>query len=160
MKRRLAALTMAGVLAVSMLAGCSTSSKTDGQVNQSETAADTKSADSSKAENGEADSNSGETPVVKWYVFGDKMPDHDIVMEDLNQKIKEKINVELDLQVIPQGEFADKMKLASTAGEDFDLVYTSNWLNSFDENMSREAFMPIDELFEKYGQGIKESMPD
>ena len=72
MKRRLAALTMTGVLAVSMLAGCSTSSKTDGQVNQTETAGDTKSADGSKAENGEADSNSGETPVVKWYVFGDK----------------------------------------------------------------------------------------
>lgn len=163
MKRRLAALTMAGVLAVTMLAGCGGTSKKDtskGDKTEAQESKSEPSEDIKTSNDAQEDSNSGETPVVKWYVFGDKMPDHDMVMDDLNNKIKEKINVELDLQVIPQGEFADKMKLASTAGEDFDLVFTSNWLNSFDENMSREAFMPIDELFEKYGQGIKESMPD
>lgn len=44
-------------------------------------------------------------------MFGDKPEDYDMVMEDLNQKIKEKINVELDLEIIPQGEYNDKVKL-------------------------------------------------
>lgn len=101
-----------------------------------------------------------ETVTVKWLIPGDKQQDHDKVMEDLNKKIKEKINVELDLELIPQGEFNDKVKLASTAGEDFDLVFTANWLNSFDQNMSRDAFLPITDLLDEYGQGIKEAIPD
>ena len=44
-----------------------------------------------------------EDPVtVKWLMFGDKPEDYDMVMEDLNQKIKEKINVELDLADIQE----------------------------------------------------------
>ena len=78
MKRRLAALTMAGVLAVTMLAGCGGTSKTDTskgdqtevQESKSETSGDVKASNDDVA-----DSDSGETPVVKWYVFGDKMPE-------------------------------------------------------------------------------------
>ena len=68
--------------------------------------------------------------------------------------------MELDLDIIPQGEFNDRMKLASTAGETFDLVFTANWLNSFDENMSRDAFLPITDLIAEYGQDMAASMPD
>lgn len=115
----------------------------------------------SKGDSGKESKNDGDGPVtVTWCVFGDKKPDHDKVMEDLNKKIEEKINVHLNLEVIPQGEFNDKMKLKSTAGEDYDLVFTSNWLNQFSENMAREAFMPITDLYEKYGQGIKETIPE
>ena len=102
-----------------------------------------------------------EDPVtVKWLMFGDKPEDYDMVMEDLNQKIKEKINVELDLEIIPQGEYNDKVKLALTAGEDFDLVFTASWINNFTENMTRDAFLPLDELLETYGQDMKEAIPD
>ena len=64
------------------------------------------------------------------------------------------------MDIIPQGEFNDRMKLASTAGETFDLVFTANWLNSFDENMSRDAFLPITDLIAEYGQDMAASMPD
>lgn len=101
-----------------------------------------------------------ETVTVKWLMFGDKAEDHDLVMEDLNKKLKEKINVELDLEMIPQGEYNDKVKLAQTAGEDFDLVFTSNWMNSFNDNMTREAFLPLDELLDECGQELKEAVPD
>lgn len=102
-----------------------------------------------------------EDPVtVKWLMFGDKPEDYDMVMEELNQKIKEKINVELDLEIIPQGEYNDKVKLALTAGEDFDLVFTASWINNFTENMTRDAFLPLDELLETYGQDMKEAIPD
>ena len=96
----------------------------------------------------------------KWLMFGDKPEDYDMVMEDLNQKIKEKINVELDLEIIPQGEYNDKVKLALTAGEDFDLVFTASWINNFTENLTRDAFLPLDELLETYGQDMKEAIPD
>lgn len=161
MKKRIIATVLAGLMSISMLAGCGSgeTKATDNTASgQQESTGETKP-EESKAEGSEAADN-GETVTVKWCVFGDKARDHDMVMEDLNKKLKEKINVELDLEVIPQGEFADKMKLASTAGEDFDLVFTSNWLNKFDENMSRDAFMPLDDLIDQYGQEMKDAIPE
>lgn len=153
MKKRVIATAMAGLLTMSMLAGCGKGDPVQGDAAAGESATGT-TAETNQNQQAE------ETVTIKWCVFGDKAEDHDMVMEDLNKKLREKINVELDLNVIPQGEYADKMKLSSTAGEDFDLVFTSNWLNSFDENMSRDAFLPLNDLVEQYGQEIKASMPE
>lgn len=135
-KKRLLALGLAGLMTMGLMTGCGSK------------------------EDKEADGN-GDGPVtVTWCVFGDKKEDLDKVIDDLNEKLVEKINVKLDLEVIPQGEFNDKMKLKSTAGEDYDLTFTSNWLNQFSENMSREAFLPLDDLYAEYGQDIAASIPD
>lgn len=138
-KKRLIAFAMAGLMTMSVaLTGCG-----------------------SKGEESKDDgAKSDEVVTVTWCVPGDKKPDLDKVMEDLNQKIEEKINVRLNLEIIPQGEFNDKMKLKSTAGEDYDLTFTANWMNQFSENMSRDAFLPISDIYEEYGQGIKESVPE
>lgn len=151
MKKRVISMLLTGVMVLGLLTGC-------GSETAKESSAPAGSKESSAAES--KTETSEETVVVKWLVPGDKQAEHDKVMEDVNKKIKEKINVELDLEWIPQGEFNDKVKLASTAGEDFDLVFTSNWLNSFDQNMSRDAFLPITSLLDEYGQGIKDSIPD
>lgn len=153
MKKRWAALGLAGFMAASSLTGCG---------GKTETTADTSAAKSSESADTTqgAEASAEEAVTVKWCMFGDKQPDQDKVMEDLNKKILEKINVKLELEMIPQGEFNDKMKLKSTAGEDYDLVFTSNWINSFSDNMSRDAFLPLDELFEQYGQDIKASVPE
>lgn len=161
MRRKVIAMLLAGVMAAGLLTGCG--GKTQESASEGTAAGTTAAlAESEAAENGSEPqaAENGECVTVKWCVFGDKAQDHDLVMEDLNKKLKEKINVQLELEVIPQGEFADKMKLASTAGEDFDMVFTSNWLNKFDENMGRDAFMPIDDLLNEYGQDILASIPD
>lgn len=155
MKKRVIALCLATVMVFGLLTGCK--AKDEKQTTGTETT-DTTKEESTGGEKEPAKDE--ETVTVKWFVFGDKAQDHDLVMEDLNKKLKEKINVQLDLEVIPQGEYNDKMKLASTAGEDFDLVFTANWLNSFEENMSRDAFMPLNDLFDEYGKDMKTAIPD
>lgn len=158
MKKRVIATLMAGVLSAGMLTGCGNGgSEASGAASASQTAAEKSQSQESEASAAE---DNGETVTVKWCVPGDRVEDHDLVMEDLNKKLKEKINVELDLEMIPQGEFNDKMKLASTAGEDFDLVFTANWLNSFEQNMSRDAFLPLDDLIAQYGKELGEAVPE
>lgn len=154
MKKRIVSTLMAGLMVVGMVTGCGKDTPAASSSAPSESK--TESAASSEAPAEPA----GETVTIRWCIPGDKQPDHDLVMEDVNKILKEKINVELDLDIIPQGEFNDKMKLASTAGEDYDLVFTANWLNSFDENMSRDAFLPITDLVAEYGQDITASIPD
>lgn len=158
MKKRVVALCLATVMTFGLLTGCKAKDESQTTGKGTETEVSESSKDNTEA--GEKEPTNEKTVTVKWCVFGDKAQDHDLVMEDLNKKLKEKINVELDLEVIPQGEYNDKMKLASTAGEDFDLVFTANWLNSFDENMSRDAFMPLNKLVDEYGKDLKTAIPD
>lgn len=161
MKKRVIAALLAGVMTMSLLAACGNSgtpASNESASAQSET--ETKADADESGESEEPGEESGETVTIKWCIPGDRQPDHDAVLEDVNKKIKEKLNLELDLDIIPQGEFNDRMKLASTAGETFDLVFTANWLNSFDENMSRDAFLPITDLISEYGQDMAASMPD
>lgn len=161
MKKRVIAVLLAGVMTMSLLSACGNSEKTAANESTSTTAQEAEAEpEEDIADAEEPAQESGETVVIKWCIPADKQPDHDIVLEDVNKKIKEKINVELDLDIIPQGEFNDRMKLASTAGETFDLVFTASWLNSFDENMSRDAFLPISGLVAEYGQDMTASMPD
>jgi len=161
MKKRVVALCLATVMTVGLLTG--SKAKDESQKTGTEVTNDK----DNKSDVGEKEPTNTATPAtdektvtVKWCVFGDKAQDHDLVMKDLNAKLKEKINVELDLEVIPQGEYNDKMKLASTGGENFDLVFTASWLNNYDENMSRDAFMPLNKLMDEYGKDMQASIPE
>lgn len=159
-KRKMVSALLAGTLALSMLGGCGSSSNESTKANDG-TKANTESKDKNEGTQGNTEKDSsGETVTVKWCVPVDKPKDYDAVMADLNEKLKEKINVQLDLDCIPQGEYADRMRLMSTGQEDYDLCFTSNWLNSFDENMSRQGFLGMDDLLKEYGQGIVDSMPE
>ena len=97
--------------------------------------------------------------TVIWYVPGDKNEDHDRVIGELNKKLVERLNVELDFRMLAWGEYSDKMKLASTSGEEFDLEFTSSWLNSFVDNIARSALLPLDDLLDKYGKELYNSVP-
>lgn len=154
MKKRIIATLLAGVMTLAMLAGCGQEEKQTA-TSQSKATSTEESSKTSEVKEVEPE----ETKTVTWYIYGTKQDDHDLVMEDLNKKLKEKINVELDLQVIPSGEFNEKMRLLSTSGETYELAWTSSWKNKFDANMTREAFMPIDDLLQEYGQGILENCP-
>lgn len=163
MKKRVIALCVAAVMAFGLLTGCKAKNegqKKETQITKQPTKQPDNQTDDNKKDPAATPVTEEKTVTVKWFIFGDKAQDHDLVMKDLNTKLKEKINVELDLEVIPQGEFNDKMKLASTAGEEFDLVFTANWLNNFDENMSRDAFMPLNKLVEEYGKEMKAAIPN
>ena len=98
--------------------------------------------------------------TIIWYVPGDKADEHDLVIGELNKKLLDLLNVQLDFRMLTFGEYADKMKLTSTSGEDFDLEYTSNWLNSFVDNIARSALLPLDDLLAQYGKELYASVPE
>lgn len=102
-----------------------------------------------------------EEPVeLIWYIVGGgEGSDHEMVMEELNKILVEKINVKLDLRVLGWGEYDEQMKLITTSGEDYDLCFTCNWMNSFTDNISRDAFLDITDLYAEYGQDIAAQLP-
>lgn len=93
---------------------------------------------------------------LNWYMLKpmDNLKDQAIVEEETNKIFKEQINANLHFNFIDSAGWEDKMKLMSAAGEEYDLVLTAYWTNRLDHNVQAGAFLPLDDLLQKYGQDI------
>lgn len=134
------------VLSVSVLSGCNKKG-TDGNKPNANTSTGTGSEQALK-------------PVdLIWTIGATKQADHDLVLTEVNKKLKEKINATLDLQVFDRSSYENKMTMMVAAGENFDMCFTSNWLNKFYDNVAKGAFLELDSLVEKYGANMKKQVP-
>ena len=100
------------------------------------------------------------TTVIKWYAMGTKQTDHDVVLEEFNKVLKEKYNMKLDLQLFNSADYGNKINLIMASKESFDLCFVSNWLNKLNVVASKGAILPLDDILEENGQGLKEALPD
>lgn len=100
------------------------------------------------------------TIVIKWYAMGTKQPDHDVVLEAFNQKLKEKYNMKLDLQLFNSADYGNKINLIMASNETFDLCFVSNWLNKLNVVASKGAILPLDDLIANNAPGLKDALPD
>lgn len=94
-----------------------------------------------------------------WTIGTTKQADHDVVLAEVNKKLKEKINVTLDLQIFDRSSYESKMTMMIAAGENYDLCFTSNWLNKFYDNVAKGAYLELDSLIDKYGTNMKKAVP-
>lgn len=151
-KRALCMVLAMSMVLVFVLAGCG------------KPAAETKDSDESKT--GGQTSTQEETPKLDpveltWYYPGVyPQPDQDIVFEQLNKITKEKINATVNFKATAWGDYEQKMKVSSASGEDYDLCFTSNWMNNYVGNVSKGAFLPIDDLLKKYAPNTWASIPE
>ncbi|MGO4370011.1 ABC transporter substrate-binding protein [Paenibacillus sp. 2TAB19] len=89
--------------------------------------------------------------------FGTPQKDDALVEEELNKFFKEKINATVKLQPIASSDYKNRTELMMNTGEKMDLVFAASWLNFFG-NVTKGAYLELDDLLEKYGQGIKERL--
>lgn len=87
---------------------------------------------------------------VVMYVLGDRPAGQDIVDENINRILKEKLNCTLKINWIGWAEYTNKYPLLFSSGEAFDMIYVSDtWLN-FSSYARKGAFMSLNDLWEKY----------
>ncbi len=138
--KKLLAAGMTAALTVGLLAGCGggdkAPEKTGGQ-----------SASAEGTTNGELDT-SEEVELV-MYVVGDRPAGQDVVDENLNKILKEKLNCTLKINWIGWAEYSNKYPLLFSSGEEFDIAYSATWLN-FASLAQKGAFMNLDELWPTY----------
>ncbi|MBE5040934.1 ABC transporter substrate-binding protein [Ructibacterium gallinarum] len=101
----------------------------------------------------------GETPVITWYVPGGQQSDLSSVLEAINKITVEKIGASVDLQIVDTGAYQDRMTMMIGANDDFDLCFTSDWINIFSRNASRGAYLSLNEMLEKQS-GLKDTVPE
>lgn len=140
MKKKLAAVLLAATMSLGLLAGCggsSTGGSSSGDAASSEGGSETGAVDTSK-----------EVELV-MYVISDRPAGQDIVDENLNTVLKEKLNCTLKINWIGWAEYAQKYPLLFSSGEEFDLAYSAGWLG-FANLAQRGAFMALDEMLPAY----------
>lgn len=116
----------------------------------------------SKTNNGTDGTNGGKTSEktteLIWYTIGVPQKDLSRVTAEINKYTKEKINTTVDIKMIDFGDYSQKMQVMAASGDPMDIVFTSSWAFDYVQNARKGAFMQIDELLEKQGKGIKDTL--
>jgi len=97
--------------------------------------------------------------TINWYTVAiGQQRDMPMVLKKANEYLRKKIGVELDITVINFANYNQKMGVNMISGGDMDLVFTCAWANNYLTNVSIGTLHPMNELLEKYGQGIKKAL--
>ncbi|WP_068782995.1 ABC transporter substrate-binding protein [Paenibacillus phocaensis] len=114
---------------------------------------------SKNADNSSSAGGNSEKPVnLIWYTIGTPQKDVDRVMEEVSKYTKEKINATITMKMIDWGDYSQKMQVNVASGEPMDIIFTSAGGFDYVQNARKGAFMELDELLEKYGQDLKNTI--
>ncbi len=153
MKKRILAAFLSVCMALPLAAcGTSTGSNTSPAAESSAPASSAASSDASKApESASADSSTLEPVELTWYFPGAwPVPDQDLVFEELNKMLKEKINVTVKFIPTTYAEYNEKMNTVISSGDNYDICFTANWLNNYAINAGKGAFLDLTDLLPEY----------
>lgn len=87
---------------------------------------------------------------LKMYLIGDGAPDVPIIYDEVNKILKEKINATIEPIFISWAEVAQKYPIITASGEDYDLIFSANWIK-FSDYARNGAYKEItDDMLKKY----------
>jgi putative aldouronate transport system substrate-binding protein len=98
-----------------------------------------------------------ELVTVKLYLPGAYTPGAESVHAELNRRMGEDINVNVDIQYIGWGDYANKMNVMVASGDDYDANFDAVWL-SYPTMSQKGAYMDISELLPEYAPLIYEKI--
>lgn len=103
----------------------------------------------------------GDIVTLKWYQYVENVePDTDMVIDALNEYLREKIGVEVDYTAIPFSDYSEKMPTLINAGEEFDICFTANWTTNYQQFANTGAFLDITDLLPEYASETWEFVPE
>jgi putative aldouronate transport system substrate-binding protein len=101
---------------------------------------------------------SGKPVQLIWYTIGTPQKDVDKVMAEVSKYTQQKINATVTMKMIDWGDYQQKMQVLVASGEPMDIMFTSAGGFDYVQNARKGAFTQIDDLLNKYGQGIKNTI--
>ena len=158
MAKRILAVLLAAALTLS-LAACS------GGTGNSSTGSTSSASESSESSESSADESSEEVDLrepelvtldIVTMASGKEESGIAQVEEAMNAILEEQFNVNVNLTFLPFGSYADQTTLMLSSGEGIDLIAV--YMVPFASCATTGQIMPIDDLLEKYGQGIIEEL--
>lgn len=103
-------------------------------------------------------SKGGKPVTLTWYAIGDEPSDVQLVEDEANKYLEEKINAKIDMKFIGFGDYTQKMSVIMNSGEPFDLAFTCSWAGDYVGNARKGAFLELDEYIDEFGKDMKETI--
>lgn len=151
------------LLSAGILSGCSGGGAEEGTSGGTQTTSEAAVADSGKGESA-ADAGNGGIPTLTWYMPGNPTAmtseGYEAVSAELDKYLEEKIGCHLELKIFAFSEYAQKCSTVISAGEPFDLMFTSDWINNFATNAGSNAYLALDELLETNAPEAMANIPE
>ena len=135
-----AALFLSG----SLLSGCG--GKTDEKADTSASAAGT-------AQSSDSSASKLEPYQLDCYFLAPQGKDLQLVQDEVNKVLKEKINATIKLNYLWWDSYQDKQKLIVASGQKIDTMFSPSWWG-FSTYAAQKAWLPLDDLLAKYGKDI------
>ncbi|AYE33953.1 ABC transporter substrate-binding protein [Clostridium septicum] len=103
----------------------------------------------------------GNEPVtLTWYTIGQEPKDLQMVEDEVNKYLEEKINAKVDMKFIDYGDYNQKMSVIVNSGENFDLAFTCSWAGDYLGNSRKGAFLELNDYLETIGKDMKEAIDE
>ncbi|GIQ65374.1 hypothetical protein PACILC2_39420 [Paenibacillus cisolokensis] len=149
------------LLAIALLFGLAACSGSGGGNAGTESTGGTKPAGTSNEGNDQA-ADTSKFVKISYVVLGDKPKNGQFekVLAEVNKRMKEKINAELEWKWVEWADWQTKYNLLLASGEPIDLITIgTDWLDTWG-NAQRGAFKPLDELLPKYAPQTWKEIPE
>ena len=146
--KRVLATGLVAVMASGMLTGCGggggDAGNTGGNASGGDSTASTSSSQSS--DNTQSQSgNTGEIVNLKWVTIGNGMPtNYDSWISSVNAYIGEKIGVNLEMEVIPWGDWDNRRNIIVSTNEPYDIIFGNG--NNYVADINLGAYADITDL--------------
>lgn len=94
-----------------------------------------------------ADSANGKTNVL-MYQIGEPPKNFKLLMKNANKIIEKETGAHLEIKYINWGDYADKMAIMTSSGENYDIAFAQNYVI----NAQKGAYADLTDLFKKEGK--------
>lgn len=157
--KRLLASGLAAVMAMGMLAGCGGKDNGNAGNNNSASGGAASTSGSQDSAGTQGSAGSGEIVNLKWVTIGNGMPsNYDSWISSVNSYIGEKIGVNLEMEVIPWGDWDNRRNIIVSTNEPYDIIFGNG--NNYIADINLGAYMDITDMIESNMPGLKELMPE
>ncbi len=97
---------------------------------------------------------------LKMYFLGGAPDDMDKVWGEINAKLKEKVNAEVEPVILGWGDWADRYPLLFVSGEEWDMAYTANWA-FYAQQAAKGGFLELTpEMLNQYAPMTMATLPE
>ena len=156
-KKKVLALMMAAAMSVGLLAGCGASSS-GGGASAPAAGGDAASTETAAPAEGDAAA-SGDVVTLKWVTVGNGMPsNYDAWLEQINPYLAEKIGVNIDMEIVPWGDWENRRSVITNSGEYFDILFTDQ--SRYNSEVATGVLMDITDLVKTASPELYSMIPE
>lgn len=91
--------------------------------------------------------------TLKIVIPGDRPADMDTVLAEAERRMKDTVNVKLDVVFVPWADVQAKTQLMLSTGEAIDLMFDAPW-NNMEQMIAGGYYEPLDDLLNTYGPNV------